>query len=162
PWDEPRGDQSRSRMWSARGGSVLLDASLPPRECVSLLTTGHRANDEEWLGSTRNLARQRRVGQLVRPVLFTRVESQEWTPLKRDVIANRSAEHRITSLERVENRPLRDWPDDLERHLIVHARERAEMHRQDHADHNVCTSTESTAGRSRTIGAHVSPPSDEP
>ena len=146
-------------------GSVSYPAMAPAlREgyAVASNDTGHRANDEEWLGSTRNLARQRRVGQLVRPVLFTRVESQEWTPLKRDVIANRSAEHRITSLERVENRPLRDWPDDLERHLIVHARERAEMHRQDHADHNVCTSTESTAGRSRTIGAHVSPPSDEP
>src|SRR4030095_3389106 len=142
-------------MWSARGGSVLLDASLPPRECVSLLTTGHRANDEEWLGSTGALARQRRVGQLVRPVLFTREESQEWPSLKRHVIANRSAQDGILRFERVEDRALRDRSLDLERDLIVHARERAEMHRQYDTDHgNVCTSTERTAGRSRTIGAH--------
>jgi hypothetical protein len=36
------------------------------------------------------------------------------------------------------------------------------MCRKHHPDHqSVCTSTESTAGRSRTIGAHVSPPSGE-
>src|SRR5678816_2723639 len=106
-------------MWSARGGSVLLDASLPPREWVSLLTTGHRANDEEWLGSTGDLARQRRVGQLVRPVLFTREESQEWPSLKRDVIANRSAQDWIPRFERVEDRALGDRTLDLERDLIA-------------------------------------------
>ena len=128
-----------------------------------MLSTRHRADDEEWFCSRGDLDGQRCVRQFVRPIFFAGEESQEWTPLKRDVIANRSAEHRVASLERVEDRPLRDRSDDLERNLIVHARERAEMHRQYYADHdNVCTSTERTAGRSRTIGAHVSPASDEP
>jgi hypothetical protein len=39
-------------------------------------------------------------------------------------------------------------------------RERPQMRRKHHADHHsVCTSTESTAGRSRTMGAQVSPAS---
>ena len=41
----------------------------------------------------------------------------------------------------------------------IEVREDAEAHRQFHPEHlRVWTSTERTAGRSRTIGAHVSPP----
>ena len=44
----------------------------------------------------------------------------------------------------------------------VDARELLQMRGQHHANHgSVCTSTESTAGRSRTIGAQVSPASAE-
>ncbi len=43
-----------------------------------------------------------------------------------------------------------------------HARQRAQVRRQLDSNHgSVSTSTENTAGRSRTIGAQVSPPSRE-
>ena len=46
--------------------------------------------------------------------------------------------------------------------VSAHVRERAEMLRQYDANHaSVCTSTESTAGRSRTIGFQLSPASAE-
>ena len=40
-------------------------------------------------------------------------------------------------------------------------REVAQMIREDHPNHSVCTSTDSTAGRSRTIGFQLSPASAE-
>src|SRR6202008_2962543 len=52
---------------------------------------------------------------------------------------------------------------DGQRHLAVHPRERPEVGRQDHPDHvSDWTSTDRTAGRSRTIGIQLSPPSAEP
>ena len=54
-------------------------------------------------------------------------------------------------------------PVHLELHLAVHLRERAQMGGQHDPDHgSVWTSTDSTAGRSLTIGAQVSPLSAEP
>ena len=45
---------------------------------------------------------------------------------------------------------------------VLDARELAEVRRQDDADHRkVCTWTDSTAGRSRTIGCHRSPASGD-
>ena len=50
-----------------------------------------------------------------------------------------------------------------ERNLAVDARQRLQVLRQEHADHaSACTSTDSTLGRSRTIGVQESPPSAEP
>ena len=46
--------------------------------------------------------------------------------------------------------------------LRAGAGERPKVGRQEHADHgSVCTSTDSTAGRSRTMGVQWSPPSGE-
>ena len=78
----------------------------------------------------------------------------------RDVVADRPAQHRIAGLERVEDRALRDRALDLELHLAVDARQRPQMRREHDSDHgSVWTSTESTAGRSRTMGAQLSPAS---
>ena len=66
----------------------------------------------------------------------------------------------IAGLERVEDRALRRPALDVNLHLVADVRQRPQMWRQYHSNHgNVCTSTESTAGRSRTIGAQVSPAS---
>src|SRR2546425_83936 len=62
------------------------------------------------------------------------------------------------SLERVEDRALRDLAGDLELHLAVDPRQRSQMRREHHPDHgSVWTSTDTTDGRSRTIGAQLSP-----
>ena len=52
---------------------------------------------------------------------------------------------------------------DVELQLAVHPGQRPQMRRQRHTDDhgNVCTSTDTTDGRSRTIADQVSPPSGE-
>ena len=65
--------------------------------------------------------------------------------------------------QRVQHGPLGDRAVHLQLHLAVHLRERAQMGGQHNPDHgSVWTSTDSTAGRSLTIGAQVSPLSAEP
>src|SRR6266705_2115586 len=51
---------------------------------------------------------------------------------------------------------------DVDLHLALDAGQRPQVGREHHADHgSVWTSTDRTAGRSRTIGAHASPPSGD-
>ena len=98
----------------------------------------------------------------MRKILLAREESQERPALQRDVIANRPAQHGIVGLKRVEHRTKRDWTFDVERHLAADVRQRSQMLWEYDSDHgSVCTSTESTAGRSRTMGFQLSPSSDE-
>ena len=76
------------------------------------------------------------------------------------MVADRPAQHRVAGLQRVEHRALGDLARDLELHLAVHLRERPQVRREHDPDHgSVWTSTDSTAGRSRTIGAQLSPAS---
>src|ERR1019366_4236865 len=97
-----------------------------------------------------------------RPIFGAGKEPHEGTPLPADVIADGPLQHRITGLQRVEHRPDRSLACDFDRHLAVGFRQRAQMRREHHTDHDsVCTSTESTAGRSRTMGAQLSPASAE-
>ena len=73
------------------------------------------------------------------------------------MVADRSAQHGIAGLERVEDRALRDRALDLDAHLAADVRQRPQMRREHDSNHgSVCTSTESTAGRSRTMGAQLS------
>ena len=84
------------------------------------------------------------------------------TPLARGVIADGSAQHGVTRLERIEDRIDGDRTLHLERHLALDLRQPAQMSGQYQADHgSVWTSTERTAGRSWTIGVHESPESGE-
>ena len=78
------------------------------------------------------------------------------------MVANRPAQHRIGRLERVEDGALRRRFLDVEGDLSLDARKRPQVVRKDDADHgSVCASTESTAGRSRTIAVQLSPPSGD-
>ena len=84
------------------------------------------------------------------------------------LVADGAAQHRVPGLQRVEHRALGDLAGDLEFHLTVDAGQRPQVCGQRHPDHvsapghgSVCTSTESTAGRSRTIGSQLSPESAE-
>jgi len=63
----------------------------------------------------------------------------------------------------IEDRASCHWPIYLEFDITSDTRKRSQMCRQNNYDHvSVWTSTESTGGRSRTIGAHVSPASGDP
>ena len=91
--------------------------------------------------------------RLVRPVLFTREKSYERTALFGDVIANGAAESWVARFEGIENRAQRHRRCDLDRDFAAHLRERPQMRWKHHSNHlSVCTSIESTAGRSRTMG----------
>src|SRR5258706_7738155 len=96
-------------------------------------------------------------------ILLAGEEPQKRPPLLRNMIANRPAQHGIARLERVHHRTLRDRPLNIHLHLAGDVRQAPQVLRKQTPDHGrVCTSTESTAGRSRTTGAHVSPASAEP
>ena len=91
-------------------------------------------------------------------------EAQERAALRGHVVPDRAAQHRVARLERVEYRRPRERSiaRDVERDLAASPdlRQRLQVRRQHHPDHgSACTSTDSTAGRSRTIGAQLSPPS---
>jgi hypothetical protein len=95
-------------------------------------------------------------------IFFAGEEAQERPALLRDLIANSAAQHGIAGFQRVQHRALRHWSFDFNLHLNVDVRQSSQMLRQCDSDHvNVCTSTESTAGKSRTIGAQLSPASAE-
>src|SRR5215213_997428 len=95
--------------------------------------------------------------------VFTAGEkSQQRTTLTGDVVANGATQHRVSSLDRIEYRASCHVALNLKLHISTEARERSQVCRQYNQNHvSVWTSTESTGGRSRTIGAHVSPPSGE-
>src|SRR6516164_6756964 len=98
----------------------------------------------------------------MRQILLAGEEPQEWPPLLRDLVANRPAKHRIVCFDRVEDRALSHRALDFELHLGTDMRQGPQMLRQDDPDHvRVCTSTESTAGRSLTMGSQLSPASGD-
>src|SRR5213075_345500 len=103
---------------------------------------------------------QRGIGVVVGMVLLADEEPHERTALAAIVVADRAPENRVARLQRVEDTPLRDRAVDLDQNLARDPGEVAQMGGEDDPDHgSVCTSTESTAGRSRTTASHVSPPS---
>src|SRR4030095_3168755 len=96
-------------------------------------------------------------------ILLAGEEPHERPAFLSDVVANRSAQRRVSGLERVEHRTLGGLTLDLELHLAVDLRQRPQMGREHDSDHgSVWTSTDSTAGRLRTMGAQLSPASAEP
>src|SRR5581483_8646142 len=98
----------------------------------------------------------------MRQVFLAREEAQKRAPLQCVVVTNCATQRGILSFKGIEHRALRDWSRHFEAHLAVDFGERAQVRREFYADHDsVCTSTESTAGRSRTIGIHESPASAE-
>src|SRR2546421_5935706 len=82
------------------------------------------------------------------------------------MLENCPTQHRILCLQRIEDRSSCHFPINLVNlycHISRHARKQPQMRRHYNSNHGPChstwTSTESTGGRSRTIGAHVSPAS---
>src|SRR5207253_7777197 len=89
-------------------------------------------------------------------------EPDEGAPFLADMIADRSPQHWIGRLQRVEHRALGCRSLHIELQLAAHLGQPAQMGRQHNPNHcSVWTSTESSAGTSRTIGAQLSPASAE-
>ena len=131
-----------------------------PHYAEDTLTAGDGPDDLKGLRSRRNRFGERCVWWLVGPILFAGEEPHERPALLGDMVADGPAQHRITGLERIEHRAERNLPLDLELNLCVRAYQRPQMGREHDSDHGrAWTSTESTAGRSRTMGAQLSPAS---
>src|SRR5262249_22063607 len=98
------------------------------------------------------------VGQ----VLLAGEEPQERPSPLRRVVADRPAERRVAGFERVEDRALRRRALHAQPHLAADPRQVPQVEWQHDPDHGrVWTSTDRTAGRSRTIGDQRSPASRE-
>ena len=125
---------------------------------VRELAARHGPHDQKWFRPLCNRIGQRCVGRLMRQILAAGEEPQERSTLLRLIVTNSASQHRIAGFERVEHHALCSLTLNIELNLAVDLRERAQMCRENDADHcSVWTSTESTAGRSRTIGAQLSP-----
>src|ERR1700722_11179840 len=117
------------------------------------LAARHGPDDQEGLLSGDDLVGQCSIRRMVRQIFLAGKESDEWPALQADLVADRPAQDRMTCLERVEHSAQRNGTLHFKQHLAVHTRQAAQMIRERHAYHgSVCTSTDSTAGRSRTMG----------
>src|SRR2546426_4285281 len=124
------------------------------------LAAGHRPHDQKRLRANRDRVGQRGIRRFVGQIPLAGEDPHERSALLRHVVADRPAQHRIARLERVEDRALRGPTLDVELHLAVDVRERPQMCRKHDSDHgSVWTSTDTTDGRSRTMGAQLSPAS---
>ena len=120
------------------------------------------ADDVEGLRAVGDGVGQRRVGCFVGHILLAGEEAHERAALLCDLVADGAAQHRIAAFQGVENAVLRNRRRYVKRNLGTDSGQRAQMRRQMNANHgSVCTSTDTTAGRSRTMGIQLSPESAE-
>src|SRR5438128_9477611 len=108
-------------------------AALP--QPVLALAAGNGPDDDKRLLSGRDRVGQWGVRRLMGQILLAGEEAQEGSALLRDMVANGAAQHGIVSLERVEDRALRDRAFDLERHLCTGVRQVSQMWWKYDADH---------------------------
>src|SRR5436189_3166512 len=119
-----------------------------------------RTDHEEGFFPGGDVVRQWSIRRFVRQVVLAREEPYERAALSSRVVTYGAPQHRIGGLQCVEDGALRHRALHVERDLVADVRECPQMVRKHDADHrSVCTSTESTGGRSRTIGSQVSPES---
>ena len=122
------------------------------------LSSGDGAYDEERFSAIYNHVRQWGFRGFEGPILFTNEKPDKWAALERDMVANRSAQNRMAFLECIKDGAQRDRFRDLELHFAGNAREIAQMEWKLDPNHAiVCTSTDKTAGRSRTMGLQLLP-----
>src|SRR5437899_10988990 len=96
----------------------------------------------------------------MRQILATGKKSNHGAPELGNVVAYCSAQHRVFCLYRIEHCTLTHWSLDSQFQFAINPCERAQVRRENDANHfRVCTSTDSTAGRSRTMGFQLSPAS---
>jgi hypothetical protein len=60
-------------------------------------------------------------------ILSASKEPQERTPLLRDVVSDRTAQHWVPSFESVEDRALRDRARDVKLHFAANTRQRSQV-----------------------------------
>src|SRR6185369_7946358 len=147
------------------GPETRSSAASSGRIQALIYTARDGPHDQKRFGPRCDRVGQRGVRRFVRQVLLASEEPHERPALLRDVVANRALQHWIPGLECVENRALRHWTCNLELNFAAAELSQSSQVRRKHdaddalAHDSVWTSTESTAGRSRTMGFQLSPAS---
>jgi putative restriction endonuclease len=122
------------------------------------------SNDCEGLGPLHDGVREMGIRRVVRQVLAASEVAHVGAPLPSRLVPDRSSKRRVRGLKRVKYVRDRRRPWHLDADLGSDGREGPQVGREHDSNRGhgiVCTSTESTAGRCSTIGAHVSPESDD-
>ena len=101
----------------------------------SALAPGDGPDNDERLLPRSNRLGQWGIRRLMGQILLAGEEPQEWPALQRDLIADRPAQHRIASLERVEDRSQRDRAVELKFYFASDVRQRSQMLRKYDSDH---------------------------
>jgi hypothetical protein len=117
---------------------------------VQTLAAGDGPDDQIGLGARGDGSRERRIWQLMGEVLLAGVKPEERSPLARDMIADRAAEHGIAGFQGAQHRVLRDRRLDFELHLALDTGEDAEVIRKDDADHWLGRRRAGERGKSRS------------
>ena len=118
-------------MLSNRDWSIHLVETEP----ISTLTASNRSNNQKRLGSIRDRVGERRIRRFMRQIISAGKESYKWPPDLSNMITHCSAQHRISSLERVEHRALSDRSDNVKFHFAINVRERSQMRRENNTNH---------------------------
>src|ERR1700730_12002613 len=130
---------------------------------LRLLASGNCAHDKKRFVAFNDRVGQGSVGRFVRNIFAANKETNQRSALECSVFANRSAQNWIFIFERVEQRFYRRGSVKIDMYLVADFCQRSQVMRKNNANHfRVCASTESTAGRSRTIGVQESPASLDP
>ncbi len=110
----------------------------PPKKVLlvhSQLPAGDGSDDEKRFLPRDDRRGQRGIRGLEGKVFLAGEETQEWPALLSDMIADRSAQHGKTFLERVENGTLGDRPFNIELNLSGDMRQCAQMKWEHDTDH---------------------------
>jgi len=126
------------------------------------LAAGDGSDDEEGFPTRDYVGGEGCVRRVVGKVLLAGEEADEGAAFAGDVVAESAAEDWIAGFEGVEDRADGDGRRNVELEFTGHLRQYAQVGREQDPDHDrVCTSTERTGGRSRTMAVQLSPSSAE-
>ena len=96
----------------------------------------------------------------MRQIFVAGEKSDHWSPKSRHMITYCPPQHRIFGFNSVQHRTLSHRSVELKFDFVTDVGERPQVRGKDNAYHaNVCASTDSTPGKSRTMGFQVSPAS---
>jgi hypothetical protein len=130
--------------------------------CRGHLSSGDSTYNKKRLAPRSNFLRKGNVRGVVGQVLLAGEETNERAADVRLVISNSPAKDWMRRFKRIQYAPLSNLSRNLDLYFALDLRERSKPLWKYHADHvNVCTSTDMTDGRSRTIACQVSPLSGE-
>jgi len=115
------------------------DAAHPFYFWARRLAAGNGSDDDNRLFPGCDRIGQRSVWRFVGQILLAGEEAQERPAVKRDLVANGSAQHRIAGFERVEDGALRYGAADFQLHFAADLGQGPEMEGQDDADHGCNT-----------------------
>ncbi len=122
----------------------------------NVLAASQGPPDDEWFAAVDDRFGQGRIRRIVRHVPLAAKIANKIATLMGDMVANGAAEHRVLGLKCVEDRVGCYRGRNFEGDLRAGPSQVAQMVRQGNSDFgpchgNVCTSTDNTLGRSRTI-----------